>query len=136
MQNHNRKTLDKLLRLCYNIIKIRGADKPRKQRKGSKVMKTKLMKIKEATRENISEISILDIQSATIYESAIVFFEENKNAQDCFAMLANQDYTANEILNYTPEVQRKIKYQLMIDSLDLMMADGFIICYTGLEVLD
>ena len=99
-------------------------------------MKTKLMKIKEATRENISEISIFDIQSATIYESTIGFFEENKNAQDCFAMLANQDYTANEILNYTPEVQRKIKYQLMIDSLDLMMADGFIICYTGLEVLD
>ena len=122
--------------MCYNIIKIRGADKPLKQRKGSKVMKTKLMKIKEATRENISEISILDIQSATIYESAIVFFQENKNAQDCFAMLANQDYTADEILNYTPEVQRKIRYRLMIDSLDLMMADGFIICYTGLEVLD
>ena len=99
-------------------------------------MKIKLLKIKEATRENISEISILDIQSATIYESAIVFFEENKNAQDCFAMLANQDYTANEILGYTPEVQRKIRYQLMINSLDLMMADGFIICYTGLEVLD
>ena len=136
MQNHNRKTLDKLLKLCYNIIKIRGADKPHKQRKGSKVMKTKLMKIKEATRENISEISILDIQSATIYESATVFFKENKNAQDCFAMLANQDYTADEILGYTPEVQRKIKYRLMIDSLDLMMADGFIICYTGLEVLD
>ena len=99
-------------------------------------MRTKLMKIKEATRENISEISILDIQSATIYESAIVFFQENKDAQDCFAMLANQDYTADEILGYTPEVQRKIKYRLMIDSLDLMMADGFIICYTGLEVLD
>ena len=136
MQNHNKKMLDKLFKLCYNIIKIRGADKPNKQRKGIKVMKTKLMKIKEATRENISEISILDIQSATIYESAIVFFEENKDAQDCFAMLANQDYTANEILGYTPEVQRKIRYQLMIDSLDLMMADGFIICYTGLEVLD
>ena len=136
MQNHNKKSLDKLLKLCYNIIKIRGADKPHKQRKGIKVMKTKLMKIKEATRENISEISILDIQSATIYESAIVFFQENKNAQDCFKMLANQDYTADEILNYTPEVQRKIKYRLMIDSLDLMMADGFIICYTGLEVLD
>ena len=136
MQNHNRKTLDKLLKLCYNIIKIRGADKPYKQRKGIKVMKTKLMKIKEATRENISEISILDIQSATIYESAIVFFQENKNAQDCFAMLAKQDYTVDEILNYTPEVQCKIKYRLMIDSLDLMMADGFIICYTGLEVLN
>ena len=99
-------------------------------------MKIKLMKIKEATRENISEISILDIQSATIYESATVFFQENKNAQDCFAMLANQDYTANEILGYTPEVQRKIKYRLMIDSLDLMMAVGFIICYTGLEILN
>ena len=122
--------------MWYNIIKIRGADKPLKQRKGFKVMKTKLMKIKEATRENISEIRILDIQSATIYESAIVFFQENKNAKDCFAMLANQDYTANEILGYTPEVQRKIKYRLMIDSLDLMIADGFIICYTGLEVLD
>ena len=136
MQKHNKKTLDKLLKLCYNIIKIRGADKPHKQRKGSKVMKTKLTTVKEITRANISEISIFDIQSATIYESAIVFFEENKNAQDCFAMLANQDYTANEILGYTPEVQRKIRYQLMIDSLDLMMADGFIICYTGLEVLD
>ena len=122
--------------MCYNIIKIRGADKPTEQSKGFKVMKIKLLKIKETTRENISEIRILDIQSATIYESAIVFFEENKNAQDCFKMLANQDYTADEILNYTPEVQRKIRYQLMIDSLDLMMADGFIICYTGLEVLD
>ena len=99
-------------------------------------MKTKLMKIKEVTRENISEISILDIQSATIYESPIVFFQENKNAKDCFVMLANQDYTVEEILGYTPEVQRRIKYRLMIDSLDLMMADGFIICYTGLEVLD
>ena len=122
--------------MCYNIIKIRGADKPLKQRKGSKIMKTKLTTVKEATRENIFDISILDIQSATIYESAIVFFQENKNAQDCFAMLANKDYTANEILGYTPEVQRKIKYRLMIDSLDLLMADGFIICYTGLEVLD
>ena len=94
-------------------------------------MKIKLLKIKEATRENISEIRILDIQSATIYESAIVFFQENKNAKDCFAMLTNKDYTSDEILNYTPEVQR-----IMIDSLDLMMADGFIICYTGLEVLN
>ena len=51
-------------------------------------------------------------------------------------MLAKQDYTVDEILNYTPEVQCKIKYRLMIDSLDLMMTDGFIICYTGLEVLD
>ena len=99
-------------------------------------MKTKLTPVKEITRAIFSDISIFDIQSATIYESAIVFFKENKNAQDCFAMLANQDYTANEILNYTPEVQRKIRYRLMIDSLDLMMADGFIICYTGLEVLD
>ena len=136
MQNHNRKILDKLLKLCYNIIKIRGADKPHKQRKGSKIMKTKLTTVKEITRATFSEISIFDIQSATIYESAIVFFKENKNAQDCFKMLANQDYTADEILGYTPEVQRKIKYRLMIDSLDLMMADGFIICYTGLEVLD
>ena len=99
-------------------------------------MKTKLTTVKEITRANISEISIFDIESATIYDSAIVFFTENKNAKDCFAMLANQDYTVDEILNYTPEVQRKIKYRLMIDSLDLMMADGFIICYTGLEVLD
>ena len=136
MQNHNRKILDKLLKLCYNIIKIRGADKPHKQRKGSKIMKTKLTTVKEITRATFSEISIFDIQSATIYDSAIVFFQENKNAQDCFKMLANQDYTADEILSYTPEVQRKIKYRLMIDSLDLMMADGFIICYTGLEVLD
>ena len=122
--------------MCYNIIKIRGADKPHKQRKGSKIMKTKLTTVKEITRATLSEISIFDIQSATIYDSAIVFFQENKNAQDCFKMLANQDYTADEILNYTPEVQRKIKYRLMIDSLDLMIADGFIICYTGLEVLD
>lgn len=136
MQNHNKKRLDKLLKLCYNIIKIRGADKPLKQRKGSKVMKTKLTTVKEITRATFSEISIFDIQSATIYESAIVFFKENKNAQDCFKMLANQDYTADEILGYTPEVQRKIKYRLMIDSLDLMIADSFIICYTGVEVLD
>ena len=99
-------------------------------------MKTKLTTVKEITRATFSEISIFDIQSATIYDSAIVFFQENKNAQDCFKMLANQDYTADEILGYTPEVQRKIKYRLMIDSLDLMIADGFIICYTGLEVLD
>ena len=51
------------------------------------------MKIKEATRENISEIRILDIQSATIYESAMEFFQCNKKAKDCFAMLAKQDYT-------------------------------------------
>ena len=70
-------------------------------------MKIKLLKIKEATRENISEISILDIQSATIYESAIVFFQENKNAKDCFAMLAKQDYTVDEILNYSKEIQEK-----------------------------
>ena len=99
-------------------------------------MKIKLMKIKEATRENISEIRILDIQSATIYESAMEFFQCNKNAKDCFAMLANQDYTAAEILSYSKEIQEKSRYRLMIDSLDLMMADGFIICYTGLEVLD
>ena len=136
MQNHNKKSLDKSIKMCYNIIKIRGADKPHKQRKGSKVMKTKLTTVKEITRANISEISIFDIESATIYDSAIVFFTENKNAKDCFAMLANQDYTLDEILNYTPEVQRKIRYRLMIDSLDLMKADGFIICYTGLEVLE
>ena len=122
--------------MCYNIIKIRGADKPHKQRKGSKVMKTKLTTVKEITRATFSEISIFDIQSATIYDSAIVFFQENKNAHDCFKMLANQNYTADEILNYAPEVQRKIKYRLMIDSLDLMVADGFVICYTGVEVLD
>lgn len=136
MQNHNKNSLDKLLKLCYNIIKIRGADKPLKQRKGSKVMKTKLTTVKEITRAIFSDITILDIQSATIYDSATEFFQYSKNAQDCFKMLANQDYTADEILNYTPEVQRKIRYRLMIDSLDLMMADGFIICYTGLEVLN
>ena len=122
--------------MCYNIIKIRGADKPHKQRKGSKVMKTKLTTVKEITRAIFSDITIFDIQSATIYDSAMEFFKENKNAQDCFAMLANQNHTADEILNYTPEVQHKIKYRLMIDSLDLMMADGFIICYTDLEVLN
>ena len=122
--------------MCYNIIKIRELINRQNRVKEFKVMKIKLMKIKEATRENISEIRILDIQSATIYESAIVFFKENKKAQDCFAMLAKQDYTVDEILNYTPEVQCKIKYRLMIDSLDLMMTDGFIICYSGLEVLN
>ena len=136
MQNHNKKILDKLLKLCYNIIKIRGADKPLKQRKGSKVMKTKLTTVKEITRAIFSDITIFDIQSATIYDSAMEFFQYNKNAKDCFAMLAKQDYTVDEILNYTSEVQRKIKYRLMIDSLSLMMTDGFIICYTGLEVLD
>lgn len=99
-------------------------------------MKTKLMTVKEITRTNISDISIFDITSATIYDSVTIFFEENKNAKDCFAMLANKDYAVYEILNYTPEVQRKIKYRLMIDSLNLMMADGFIICYTGSEILD
>ena len=136
VQNYNRKRLDKLGQTCYNIIKIRELINRQNRVKEFKVMKIKLMKIKEATRENISEIRILDIQSATIYESAMEFFQCNKNAKDCFAMLAKQDYTVDEILNYTPEVQRKIKYRLMIDSLDLMMADGFIICYTGLEVLD
>lgn len=99
-------------------------------------MKTKLTTVKEITRAIFSDITILDIQSATIYDSAMEFFQYSKNAKDCFAMLANQDHTVDEILNYTPEVQRKIKYRLMIDSLDLMMADGFIICYTGLEVLN
>ena len=99
-------------------------------------MKTKLMTVKEITRAIFSDISILDIQSATIYDSATEFFQHSKNAKDCFAMLANQDYTADEILNYTPEVQRKIRYQLRIDSLDQLRADGFIICYSGLEMLD
>ena len=99
-------------------------------------MKTKLTTVKEITRAIFSDIAILDIQSATIYDSAMEFFQYSKNAQDCFKMLANQNHTADEILGYTPEVQRKIKYRLMIDSLALMMADGFIICYTGLEVLD
>lgn len=99
-------------------------------------MKTKLMTVKEITEAIFSDITILDIQSATIYDSAMEFFKYSKNAKDCFAMLANQDYTVGEILNYTPEVQHKIKYRLMVDTLDLMRADGFIICYTGLEVLD
>ena len=94
------------------------------------------MKIKEATRENISEIRILDIQSATIYESAMEFFQCNKNAKDCFAMLANKDYTAAEILSYSKEIQEKSRYRLMIDTLDRLIEDGFIICYTGLEILD
>ena len=33
VQNHNRKRLDKSEQVCYNIIKIRGADKPTKQKK-------------------------------------------------------------------------------------------------------
>ena len=136
VQNYNRKRLDKLGQTCYNIIKIRELINRQNRVKEFKVMKIKLMKIKEATRENISEIRILDIQSATIYESAIVFFQENKNAKDCFAMLANQDYTAAEILSYSKEIQEKIRYRLMIDTLDRLIEDGFIICYTGLEVLD
>ena len=68
VQNHNRKRLDKLGRICYNIIKIRELINRQNRVKEFKVMKTKLIKIKEATRENISEIRILDIQSATIYE--------------------------------------------------------------------
>ena len=99
-------------------------------------MKIKLTTVKEITRAIFSDITIFDIQSATSYDSVMEFFQCNKNAKDCFAMLAKQDYTVDEILNYTPEVQCKIKYRLMIDSLNLMMADGFIICYTGLEVLD
>ena len=34
VQNHNRKRLDKSEQVCYNIIKIRGADKPTEQSKG------------------------------------------------------------------------------------------------------
>ena len=99
-------------------------------------MRTKLTTVKEITRTIFSDISIFDIQSATIYESPIGFFQDNKNAKDCFAMLANQDYTAAEILSYSKEIQEKIRYRLMIDTLDRLIKDSFIICYTGLEVLD
>ena len=130
------KKLDKSGQICYNISTVRELINRQNRVKEFKVMKIKLMKIKEATRENISEIRILDIQSATIYESAMEFFQCNKNAKDCFAMLANKDYTAAEILSYSKEIQEKSRYRLMIDTLDRLIEDGFIICYTGLEILD
>ena len=130
------KKLDKLEQVCYNIIKIRGADKPTEQSKGIKVMRTKLTTVKEITRAIFSDITIFDIQSATIYDSAMEFFQYNKNAKECFAMLAAHDYTVAEILSYSKEIQEKSRYRLMIDTLDRLIEDGFIICYTGLEVLD
>ena len=136
VQNYNRKRLDKLGQTCYNIIKIRELINRQNRVKEFKVMKIKLMKIKEATRENISEIRILDIQSATIYESAREFFQYNKNAKECFAMLAAHDYTVAEILSYSKEIQEKSRYRLMIDTLDRLIEDDSIICYTGLEILD
>ena len=99
-------------------------------------MRTKLITLKEITRENLNLITILDIQSETIYDYAEEFFTFNENAKACFSMLAAHDYTVAEILSYSKEIQEKSRYRLMIDSLDLMMADGFIICHTGLEVLD
>ena len=99
-------------------------------------MRTKLITLKEITREDLNLITILDIQSEIIYDYAEEFFTFNENAKACFSMLATHDYTAAEILSYSKEMQEKIRYRLMIDSLDRLIKDGFIICYTHAEVLD
>lgn len=99
-------------------------------------MRTKLITLKEITREDLNFITILDIQSEIIYDYAEEFFTFNENAKACFSMLANQDYSVAEILDYSKEVQEKIRYRLMIDTLDRLIYDGFIICYTSAEVLD
>ena len=99
-------------------------------------MRTKLITLKEITRENLNLITILDIQSETVYDYAEDFFIFNENAQACFSMLAAHDYTAAEILGYSERAQEKIRYRLMIDTLNRLIEDGFIICYTHAEVLD
>ena len=99
-------------------------------------MTTKLVKVKSITKENFADVNIFDIQSATIYDSATEFFQNNENAKACFSMIANLDYTAERILNCTAEEQRTIKYQLMIDALHQLISDCFIICYDDVEVLD
>ena len=99
-------------------------------------MRTKLITLKEITREDLDFITILDIQSETVYDYAEEFFTFNENAKACFSMLATYDYTAADILSYSKEIQEKIRYQLMIDTLDRLIEDGFIICYDDVEVLD
>lgn len=99
-------------------------------------MRTKLITLKEITREDFNLITILDIQSEIVYDYAEEFFTFNDNAKACFSMLANKDYSVSEILDYSKEVQEKIRYRLMIDTLDRLIEDGFIICYTHAEVLD
>ena len=99
-------------------------------------MRTKLITLKEITRENLNLITILDIQSETVYDYAEEFFTFNENAKACFSMLAAHDYTAAEILGYSKGAQEKIRYRLMIDTLDRLIEDGFIICYTHAEALD
>lgn len=99
-------------------------------------MRTKLITLKEITREDLNLITILDIQSETVYDYAEEFFTFNENAKACFSMLATHDYTAAEILGYSKEVQEKIIHRLMIDTLDRLIEDGFIICYDDVEVLD
>lgn len=99
-------------------------------------MRTKLITLKEITREDFNLITILDIQSEIVYDYAEEYFEFNEIAKNCFSMLANREYSAAEILSYSKEVQEKIRYRLMIDSLDHLIEDGFILCYTHAEVLD
>ena len=99
-------------------------------------MRTKLIRPEVITIENFHHITVLDIQSETFYENAEEFFIFDENAKACFSMLAAHDYTAAEILNYSKEEQEEIKYQLMIDSLDRLKDDGFILYYTTVKELD
>ena len=99
-------------------------------------MRTKLIAIEEITRENFDDISILDLVSGTQYDSAMEFFEYDKNADDCFTMIANHDYRADEILRSPSEVQTEIRNRIMIDTLNKLIFDHFIICYDDFEVLD
>ena len=122
--------------MCYNIIKIKRADKLLKNREKELVMRTKLITLKEITREDLNLITILDIQSETVYDYAEEFFFFFENAKACFSMLAAHDYTAAEILGYSEGAQEKIRYRLMIDTLNRLIEDGFIICYTHAEALD
>ena len=99
-------------------------------------MRTKLVAIKEITRENLEDISIFDFPSATCYDSAEEFFQYNENFQDCFTMIANHDYKGNEILKYPLVAQTEIINRIMIDSLNKLIFDHIIICYDDVEMLD
>ena len=98
--------------------------------------RTKMVIAKKITRENFHCITVLDIQSEIFYESAKEFFIFNENAKKCYAMLVNQNYTAADILSYSKEEQEEIKYKLMLDSLNLLKEDGFILYYTHTQELN
>lgn len=99
-------------------------------------MRTKLIRPQEITIEDFEDIKVLDIHSETIYENVEEFFIFDENAKACFSMLASQNYTTSEILNYSKEEQEEIKCNLMLDTLYRLRDDGFILYYTYVQELD